>query len=335
MNIWFAVSLILAVMTLYMFTIEAFSVAFKLTGLATKRIKFQVASLFTGSGFTTGESEIIVNDDTRRRIAIACMYTGHVFSVIIMGLLINVLISISGIRTNEDASFFKGWYSIVFFVSLGLFLLVLLLKIPPINKRFQKLLEKIALAFSRKRKNANIITVVDYYGKNTIVELLLNNIPEFAQDVPLYEMQLTKKYQINILSIKRGNRLVDVTKDTMFRKGDALVLFGNTHDIKDAFINSLDKKNNTIVTNDRVNELVLLSNYGANALVEIFVDDVPTELDGITMKESHLTDRYSINIVVIKRNDEYINVDKDTIIQKGDFLTLFGPYQNIRHLFNK
>lgn len=335
MNIWFAVSLILAVMTLYMFTIEAFSVAFKLTGLATKRIKFQVASLFTGSGFTTDESEIIVNDDTRRRIAIACMYTGHVFSVIIMGLLINVLISISGIRTNEDASFFKGWYSIVFFVSLGLFLLVLLLKIPPINKRFQKLLEKIALAFSRKRKNANIITVVDYYGKNTIVELLLNNIPEFAQDVPLYEMQLTKKYQINILSIKRGNRLVDVTKDTMFRKGDALVLFGNTHDIKDAFINSLDKKNNTIVINDRVNELVLLSNYGANALVEIFVDDVPTELDGITMKESHLTDRYSINIVVIKRNDEYINVDKDTIIQKGDFLTLFGPYQNIRHLFNK
>lgn len=335
MNIWFAVSLILAVMTLYMFTIEAFSVAFKLTGLATKRIKFQVASLFTGSGFTTGESEIIVNDDTRRRIAIACMYTGHVFSVIIMGLLINVLISISGIRTNEDASFFKGWYSIVFFVSLGLFLLVLLLKIPPINKRFQKLLEKIALAFSRKRKNANIITVVDYYGKNTIVELLLNNIPEFAQDVPLYEMQLTKKYQINILSIKRGNRLVDVTKDTMFRKGDALVLFGNTHDIKDAFINSLDKKNNTIVFNDRVNELVLLSNYGTNALVEIFVDDVPTELDGITMKESHLTDRYSINIVVIKRNDEYINVDKDTIIQKGDFLTLFGPYQNIRHLFNK
>ena len=114
-----------------------------------------------------------------------------------------------------------------------------------------------------------------------------------------------------------------------------MVLFGNTHDIKDAFINSLDKKNNTIVINDRVNELVLLSNYGANALVEIFVDDVPTELDGITMKESHLTDRYSINIVVIKRNDEYINVDKDTIIQKGDFLTLFGPYQNIRHLFNK
>ena len=65
MNIWFAISLILAVVSLYLFTIEAFSVAFKLTGLATKKIKFQVASLFTGAGFTTNESEIITNDERR------------------------------------------------------------------------------------------------------------------------------------------------------------------------------------------------------------------------------------------------------------------------------
>ena len=51
------------------------------------------------------------------------------------------------------------------------------------------------------------------------------------------------------------------------------------------------------------------------------------------MKESHLVDRYSINIVVIKRNDIYLFADKDTIIEKGDKITLFGPYSNIRHLF--
>ena len=330
MNIWFAVSLIFAIMTLYMLAIETFSIAFKLTGLATERIKFQVASLFTSSGFTTDESEIIVNDDSRRRIAITCMYTGHIFSVVIMGLVINVLISIGAIHNNESASLFSGWYSIVFFVSLGLFLVVLFTKIPPINKRFQKFLENVAISFSKKRKSANIIKVIDYYGKNTIAEVVLNKIPDFALDTPLYEMQLTKKYQINVLSIRRGNRLVDVTKDTMFRKGDLLVIFGNTHDIKQVFINSVDK---TIVVNDASNEIVLLNNYGTNALTEILVDEVPTELDNITMKDSHLTDRYNINIVVIKRDDEYIKVDKDTIIKKGDFLTLFGPYQNIKHLF--
>ena len=55
MNVWLAVSLILAVVSAYIFTIEVFSVAFKLTGLATKKIRFQVASLFTSAGFTTTE----------------------------------------------------------------------------------------------------------------------------------------------------------------------------------------------------------------------------------------------------------------------------------------
>ena len=94
MNIIFAIALILAVLASYMFVIESFSVAFRLTGLTVKMIKFQVASLFTGSGFTTSESEIIVNDDRRRRIAITCMYTGHVYSVIIMGLLVNLIMSV-------------------------------------------------------------------------------------------------------------------------------------------------------------------------------------------------------------------------------------------------
>ncbi len=103
MNFWIATSLILAVTSIYMFMIEIFSVAFKLTGLATSKIKFQVASLFTASGFTTQESELITNDDRRRRIAVACMYTGHIFSVVIMGLIINVLISI-GETINADRS---------------------------------------------------------------------------------------------------------------------------------------------------------------------------------------------------------------------------------------
>ena len=114
MNIWLAISLILAVVSVYMFAIEAFSVAFKLTGLATNKIRFQVASLFTTAGFTTAESELITNDERRRKIAVACIYTGHIFSVVIMGLIINVFVSLgfslSGTRVAPD---FTSWYFIV------------------------------------------------------------------------------------------------------------------------------------------------------------------------------------------------------------------------------
>ena len=333
MNIWFAVALILAVTSVYLFTIEAFCVAFKLTGLATNKIKFQVASLFTGSGFTTNESEIIVDDERRRKIAIVCMYTGHIFSVVFMGLLTNVLISIATIQTNENVLSTKLWYFIVFYVSIGLFLLVLFIKIPPINRRFQGLLEKIAINTSSKKKNSNIITVLDLYGKNAIAEVVLNNIPEFAQEKTLNEMELTKKYFINVLSIKRGKRILEVTKDTMFNKRDILVIYGSTRDIKAAFIDSLDKNKKTLVVN-KTNDINLLNNYGANVLMEIETEEVPKELEGVPMKDAHLSDRYSITIVVIKRKDSYLFVDKDTIIQDGDKITCFGPYQNIKHLFN-
>ena len=332
MNIWFAVALILAVVSVYLFVIEAFCVAFKLTGLATNKIKFQVASLFTGSGFTTNESEIIVDDERRRRIAITCMYTGHIFSVVFMGLLTNVLISIATLQ-NSTATETKFWYYIVFYVSLGLFVIVLFLKIPPINRRFQAMLEKFAINTSSKKKNTNIITVLDLYGKNAIAEVVLNNIPEFAEEKPLVEMELTKKYFINVLSIKRGNRIIEVTKDTMFNKRDVLVIYGSKRDIKSAFIDSINKKAHTIVIN-QINDFNLLNNYGANALMEVDVEEVPAELQSIPLKDAHLSDRYSITIVVLKRKEKYLLVDKDTVIQNGDKITCFGPYQAIKHLFN-
>ena len=334
MNVWLALSLILGVIAVYMFTVEVFSVAFKLTGMATSKIRFQVASMFTGAGFTTNESELIVNDDRRRKIAIACIYTGHIFSVVIMGLIINVFFSIgtvvgSGATTEHT---FTEWYFIVFYVASALFLLMVLIKIPPINRRFQKLLETIAINSSKKSRNTNIITVLDLYGKHAIAEVVLNRIPDFAKEKSLIEMGLTKKFLINILSIRRGKRIMDVTKDTMFSKGDILVIYGLINDIKEAFVNSLEKKENVVVI-DRTNEITLVSNYGKNSLVEVYLDEVPKELDGVMIKDAGLNDRYSITVVVIKRKDEYLSVDKSTVFLHGDRVTLIGPYKNIKLVF--
>ena len=337
MNFWLAISLILAVTAIYLIMIEFFSVAFKLTGLATNKIRFQVASLFTGAGFTTQESELITNDTRRRRIAIVCMYTGHIFSVVIMGLIINVLISIGeSLNADRPARTFTEWYFIVFYISLAVFLLVLILKIPPVNKSFQKILEKIAINTSKARRETNIITVLDYYGRSAVVEVALNKIPDFAKDTSLGNMALTKKYALILLSLKRGNRRVLISKDTMLAKGDVIVAYGHINDIRDCFINSVtgEKKKSDAIVIDNTNEIQLINNYGANTLMEVTVHEVPKELEGIKMKDSHLTDRYSIQIIIIKRNNEYLFVDKDMIIEKDDVVTLFGPYVNIKHLFN-
>ncbi len=326
----------LSFVSVYMFVIEAFSVAFKLTGLATHKIRFQVASLFTGTGFSTQESELIVNDGKRRKIAITCMYTSHIFSVVIMGLLVNLVISFVASISNKTAftkETFVSWYAIILYISIVLFIVVSVIKIRPINRRFQDLLEKIAISMSSKNRKVNIVTVIDMYGKNAIAEVLLNSIPEIAKDTTLYEMQLTKKYVINILSIKRGQRTIEVSKDTMFAKGDVVVVFGLINDIKSVFVNDASVSENTIVTDKAINTITLLNNYGPNVLMEIDVEEVPKEIEGLSMKDSHLPDRYNINVGIIRRNDNYIPVDKDTVILKGDKITVFGPYKTIKHLF--
>ena len=333
MNVWLAISLILGVVAIYMLTIEIYSVAFQLTGLSTSKIRFQVASLFTSTGYTTAESELIAGDERRRKIAVACTYTGHIFSVVIMGLVINIFFSIGlSVSDGFQAPKISDWRFIIFIVTCVIFLLMLIIKIPPINKRFQRLLESIAINSSKKSRNTNIITVLDMYGKHAITEVVLNKIPANMKDVPLFQMGLTKRYSINVLSIRRGVRIIDVSKDTMFKKRDVLIIYGLINDIKEAFVNSIDKKEESVII-DRANQISLVNNYGVNALVEVYIDEVPKELENTKIKDSHLTDRYNITLAIIKRKEDYVYVDKDTIIQKGDTLTLFGPYKNIKLVF--
>ena len=335
MNLWLAISLVLAVVTAYLFVIEVFSVAFKLTGMATSKIRFQVASLFTGTGYTTAESELIAKDEKRRKIARACIYTGHVFSVAFMGLIINVVISLSlTIRTERTTPTFTEWYFIILYITLVFFITMLVLKIPAVNIRFQRLLETIAINTSRKNKKTNIVNVIDIQGKHAIAEVILNIVPDAMNEEPLCKMGLTSKYSIHVLTIRRDSRIMEVTKDTMFRKGDVITMYGPINDIKEAFVSSLSGHKEDVIL-DKTNEITLVSNYGSIALVEVYVEEVPKELENVTLENARLTDKYDINVGFIERKNQYLNVDKDTIIMKGDILTVFGPYHNVKMLFTK
>ena len=330
MNIWLAISLVFAVLTVYLLVIEIFSVALKLTGMASSKIKFQVASLFTSAGYTTSESELIAKDETRRKIATVCMYTGHLFSVAFMGLLINVVISLSLYQRTETPHFTE-WYFIVLYVTIGLFLVVAFLKIPPVNRRFQRFLENMAIKFSNKNKKKNIVNVFDLQGKHAIAEVILNIVPDYMSETSLSKMGLTKKYAITVLSIRRDSRIIEVSKDTMFKKADVIVVYGLINNIKEAFVYSVSGEQPK--EQDKSNEISLVNNYGDNALVEVSLDEVPNQFKGVKIIDAKLKEKYGITVVMVKRDDEYLPVSKDTTFEKGDTLSLFGPFSNIKTLF--
>jgi len=64
------------------------TVALRMTGLDVKRARFQALSAFTGTGFTTKDSELVVRDDRRRRIIMTLMILGNAGFVTVLATLI-------------------------------------------------------------------------------------------------------------------------------------------------------------------------------------------------------------------------------------------------------
>jgi Trk-type K+ transport system membrane component len=65
------------VILLSFLVVRAAAIALMLTGMEEQRAKFQALSAFTGTGFTTREAEIVVNNPARRRIVTWLMILGN------------------------------------------------------------------------------------------------------------------------------------------------------------------------------------------------------------------------------------------------------------------
>ncbi len=68
-----AVLSLLIVLTFSLLIVRIATVALTLTGLSSESAGFQARSAFTGTGFTTRESEAVVNHPLRRRIVMLLM----------------------------------------------------------------------------------------------------------------------------------------------------------------------------------------------------------------------------------------------------------------------
>jgi len=87
------VNLLLFIITIVIsFTVvRVGAIAFELTGLDWSLSKFQALSCFTGTGFTTKESELIVGNPQRRQIASVLMVLGNVGIVTLIATFANSL----------------------------------------------------------------------------------------------------------------------------------------------------------------------------------------------------------------------------------------------------
>ena len=72
-----AIGTLLAVLTVTLIVNRVGTIALTATGLSTEVAHFQARAALTGVGFTTSESELVVNHPVRRRIVLTLMLVGN------------------------------------------------------------------------------------------------------------------------------------------------------------------------------------------------------------------------------------------------------------------
>lgn len=317
--------LIMVFVIIYYILCQFYSILFRITGMPKNKAIFQVISLLTNSGYTTSESEIVVSNRFRRRLAIACMITGYVFSVIIISLIVNLLTHLNQNQINTS-------FRIVLLAFSFFSLFLIIANIPFIKNHFNKIIEDLATKLITRKNKENIITILDVYGKSAIAEIYLNSTPEIIKEKTLAQSNLKANYNLNIMMIKRKNRIIEVTADTIIQTRDLIVVFGEQQTIKDLFSN-VEKDNSEAVNVLNNNIIDLIDNFGQDAMVSIEVNVVPEMLVNKSLVESGIKENYQISILTITRNERNILVNMNTVIEQYDRIVVFGPYVKIKEVF--
>lgn len=88
----------------------------------------------------------------------------------------------------------------------------------------------------------NEVELIDNYENEAMVEVTIIHVPEYIKDKPLFECNLKAIYNINVLIIKRDNKVIEVSKDTIIKENDKIIVFGNYQNIRYLFINSISNQ---------------------------------------------------------------------------------------------
>ena len=210
---------IISVIIILLFSIlitRVASIALTHTGLSRESSKFQARSAFTGVGFTTDESEKVVNHPVRRKILLLLMILGN--AGIISGVA-SLIIGFTGIDNSVDT-----WVKIGALVS-GIVLLWYFANSRWVDKQLSYIINKIL-------KKAKKLDVKDYSS-------LLHLSGEFRiSEVPVEsdnwlcgkKIKQTKLRDegLNILAVTRNDGTFIGTPDgnTPINDGDSLIIYG-------------------------------------------------------------------------------------------------------------
>ncbi len=229
MNIYSALSLFSLIILVYWVITELFTILFRFTGLPDEKARFQVISLLTGCGYTTRESEMILSNRHRRRLARVTMLFGYVFNITIVSAFINVFLSL---KLSQVEHYYLG----VLIPLAAVATIFVFMRVPQVRSWGDRVLQRFADRLIGRTDSFNTVLLLDYIGSDTIALVTINHIPEEYQGVPLSQTGLKTDTGILVMLVERkGQKAEPAGADTVFAVGDQLTVFGDYAVICKAF----------------------------------------------------------------------------------------------------
>jgi hypothetical protein len=199
------------------------TIALSHTGLSEDAARFQARSAFTGSGFTTAESEKVLTHPVRRKIIFLLMLMGNVGLVTAMSSLILSF-------TNAKAHF-SLLYSVVI-IAAGILLLWWVSQSPLLDRFFSRFID-FALDRYTDIKIRDYAAILHLTGEYQITDLNIE-AEDWIANKTLKDCELSEE-GLNVLGIQRkdGSYLGSPDGDTKLKAGDVLTIYGKASLFKD------------------------------------------------------------------------------------------------------
>ena len=209
------ISLFIVVITSLLVTRVA-TVMLTLTGLSQESAQFQARSAFSGVGFTTSESESVVNHPVRRRIIMTLALLGNAGVVTV---LVSLLLSFSNVDSSSDAALRLG------LLAGGLALVWMAARSRLASRALSRLIERALRRFTDldTRDYVGLLRLAD----NWVVAELEVEEDDWLCDSPLCELELPEEGLL-VLGIDRtdGRWVGAPSGRTSLHAGDTVVLYG-------------------------------------------------------------------------------------------------------------
>jgi K+/H+ antiporter YhaU regulatory subunit KhtT len=192
------------------------SIALTHTGLSKESSKFQARSAFTGVGFTTDESEKVVNHPVRRRILLLLMILGN--AGIVTGIA-SLIIGFSGIEEKVDT-----WIKIVVLLG-GVIILWYLANSKWVDRRLSVVINRILKKYTRLDLN-DYASLLQLSGEFRISEIHVE-CDHWLCEKKLKNTRLREE-GLNVLAISRsdGTFLGTPGGNTQIQEDDSLIIYG-------------------------------------------------------------------------------------------------------------